>query len=249
MTDGPGAVLHTRAMLVDTHCHLDAKYFPEGPGAVLARARAAGVVGFVCIGVGDDLAPARAAIAIAETEPDVFATVGVHPHDAEQMDDAMLAELASLARHPKIVAIGEIGLDHHYDHAPRATQAEVFRKLVAVARDVKKPIVVHTREAPTDTLAILEEERAADVGGIIHCFSEDRAFAARALDSASTCRSPASSRSRPPRACTTSPRGRRSTGSSWRRTARTSRRSRCAESRASRRTSSTRRSGWRTCAA
>jgi TatD DNase family protein len=171
------------AAIVDTHCHLDPQYFPAGPGEVMARARAVGVTGFVVVGVGRDLAPARAAVALARAEKErVAAAVGVHPHDATTLDDAAYAELEELSRQAEVVAVGEIGLDYHYDHSPRDVQRAVFARLVGLARDVRKPIVVHTREAPEDTLAILAAEGARDVGGIIHCFSEDRAFAERALD-------------------------------------------------------------------
>jgi len=168
-------------MLIDTHCHLDSGYFPEGVDAVLERASAAGVEGFVVIGVGEDLAPARSAIEIANARANVWATVGVHPHDAMVLNDAMEAEIDALAKEPRICAIGEIGLDYHYMRSPREAQRDVFRRLIALARRNQKPIVVHTREAAEDTLLILEEEGARDVGGIIHCFSEDRAFAERAL--------------------------------------------------------------------
>lgn len=167
-------------MLIDTHCHLDPEYFPEGPDETLARARSAGVTGFVCVGVGS-LAQASAALELAGRRPDVWATIGVHPHDAAQCDAALERELGRLASEPRVVAIGEIGLDYHYDHSPRERQAEVFRRFIALARELKKPIVVHTRTAPTETLAILEEERASEVGGLIHCFSEDKEFARRAL--------------------------------------------------------------------
>ncbi len=169
-------------MLIDSHCHLDAAYWPDGPGDVLSRAEAAGVGAFVCIGVGRDLGAARAAVALAETRANVFATVGVHPHDAATLDDSGFDELTNLARHPRVVAIGEIGLDYHYDHSPRDVQSAVFRRMVGLARAVSKPIVIHTRSAASDTLGILEEEGAREVGGIIHCFSEDRRFAERALD-------------------------------------------------------------------
>lgn len=170
-------------MLVDTHCHLDPQYFPDGPDEALARAAGAGIHGFVAIGVGQDLAPARAAVALAKRLPErIGSAVGVHPHDAARMDDAMYAELASLAREPEVLAVGEIGLDYHYDHSPREVQREVFARLIALARELAKPIVVHTRSAPADTLELLESEGAGDVGGVIHCFSEDRPFASRALD-------------------------------------------------------------------
>ncbi len=170
-------------MLVDTHCHLDPQYFPNGPDEPLERARAAGVAGFVVVGVGRDLAPARAAVALAKRLPErTGAAVGVHPHDATTLDDAAYEELARLSREPEVVAVGEIGLDYHYDHSPRDVQRAVFARLVGLAREVKKPIVVHTRSAPADTLDILDREGARDVGGVIHCFSEDRPFAERALD-------------------------------------------------------------------
>jgi TatD DNase family protein len=168
-------------MLIDTHCHLDPQYFPEGADETLSRARSAGVTGFVCIGVGS-LEQTEAALAIAARRADVWATVGVHPHDAAACDQALESALSAHAGAERVVAVGEIGLDFHYDHSPREKQAEVFRYFIQLARQLKKPIVVHTRSAPNETLQILSDEKAADVGGIIHCFSEDKAFATRALD-------------------------------------------------------------------
>ncbi|MEO5729307.1 MAG: TatD family hydrolase [Byssovorax sp.] len=169
-------------MLIDTHCHLDATYFPDGPDAAIERARLQGVDAFVVVGVGSTLEQARQAVALAARRSDCHAVTGVHPHDAAAVDAPMLAELDALAASPHVVAVGEIGLDYHYLRSPREAQQAVFRRLIGLARAVKKPIVIHTREAPEDTLTILAEEGAKDVGGIIHCFSEDRAFAARALD-------------------------------------------------------------------
>lgn len=169
-------------MLIDSHCHLDPQYYPEGFDAALERARAAGVGGFVAIGVGEDLGPARFAIEAAHRRPDVWASIGVHPHDARCATPELEAELEALARSPRVVAFGEIGLDYHYMHSDKETQQEVFRRMIAVAKRLDKPIVVHTREAASDTLDILAAEGARDVGGIIHCFSEDRAFAERALE-------------------------------------------------------------------
>ena len=168
-------------MLFDTHCHLDAASFPEGPDAVLERARASGVGAFACVGVGS-LELARTAAELARRHPDVVATAGIHPHDAGSADAVLEAEIARLATLSRVVAVGEVGLDYHYDHTPRETQTAVFARAIALARRVKKPLVIHTRSAPADTLAVLEAEGARDVGGIIHCFSEDRAFAARALE-------------------------------------------------------------------
>jgi len=168
--------------LVDTHCHLDSQYVEGGPDDVIARARAAGVIGFVAIGVGRSIEPSREAVALAKLRPDVRATVGLHPHDAGGWNAEMHDELVVLAREPEVVMIGEVGLDHHYDHSPRVVQRDVFARFIALAREVKKPLVIHTRSAPAETLEVLRTEKASDGGGIIHCFSEDRAFAKIALD-------------------------------------------------------------------
>jgi TatD DNase family protein len=168
-------------MLIDTHCHLDPHYFPEGADETLARARSAGVTGFVCIGVGS-LEQADAAIGLAGRRHDCWATVGVHPHEAASCDATLEGALRERARQPRVVAIGEVGLDFHYDHSPRDQQAQVFRRFIQLARELKKPLVIHTRSAPEETLEILDQEQARDVGGIIHCFSENKAFATRALD-------------------------------------------------------------------
>jgi len=169
-------------MIVDTHCHLEGGRYEAGTDAVLARAREAGVGAFVTIGVGDTLEQVRQAVELAEREPDVWASVGLHPHDARVYDATWAEELRRLVASPRVVAFGEIGLDHHYDLSAREVQERVFRELVHTARELELPIVVHTRSAPEETLRVLEEEGAREVGGIIHCFSEDRAFAKRALD-------------------------------------------------------------------
>jgi TatD DNase family protein len=168
-------------VLFDTHCHLGSRYFPEDAAEAMRRARGAGVSRFACIGVGG-LDEAESAVALAKADADVVAVVGVHPHDAASADSALVDALSGLAREPKVVAVGEIGLDYHYDHSPREVQQDVFRRFIALARELGKPIVIHTRSAPADTLTILREEGARDVGGIIHCFSEDRTFAEGALD-------------------------------------------------------------------
>ncbi|HMJ14587.1 MAG TPA: TatD family hydrolase [Polyangiaceae bacterium] len=167
-------------MLIDTHCHLDEKYTQEAD-ELLSRAKSAGVGAFVCVGVGG-LESARQALALAGRRADVAATVGIHPHDAHASDPALEQELAELAQSADVVAVGEIGLDFHYDHSPRAVQGEVFRRFIALARELGKPIVVHTRSAARATLDILREEQARDVGGVIHCFSEDLGFAREALE-------------------------------------------------------------------
>ena len=169
-------------MLIDSHCHLDDGRYPGGRKGVLERARAAGVTGFVAIGVAEDLSAAQEAVRTASEEPDVWAAVGLHPHDAKFLTPELEAGLVALAGSPRVVAFGEVGLDYHYMHSPKDVQATVFRRMIGIAKELKKPIVIHTRTAADDTLAILEEENARDVGGIIHCFSEDVPFARRALE-------------------------------------------------------------------
>jgi TatD DNase family protein len=169
-------------MLIDTHCHLDEANCPGGPDAPLERARQAGVGAFLVIGVGATSAPAREAVALAHRRRDVRAAVGLHPHDAREATPTLEDELAQLAASSEVAAVGEIGLDYHYDHSPREVQREVFRRFLGLARALKKPVVIHTREAAADTLEILREERVSEVGGIIHCFSEDLLFARQALD-------------------------------------------------------------------
>ena len=168
-------------MLIDSHCHLDPTAFDDA-GEVLTRARAAGVSGFVVIGVAKTLDAARFARKLAEERDDTRAVVGVHPHDAAELTDEMLADLQAIASGPSVAAVGEMGLDYHYMSSPMDAQKEAFRRQIALARALRKPIVVHTRSAPDDTIAILAEEGARDVGGVIHCFSEDKAFAHEALD-------------------------------------------------------------------
>lgn len=168
--------------MVDSHCHLDHADSPEARQAILARGRAAGIAWFVTVGVGRGTDGARDAIALAETEPDVRATAGVHPHDAAGCADETLDAVARMIAHEKVMAVGEVGLDYHYDSSPRDVQREVFRRFIALAKAAKKPLVIHTRSAPEDTLSILREEGARDVGGVIHCFSEDEAFARAAMD-------------------------------------------------------------------
>jgi TatD DNase family protein len=157
--------------LIDSHAHVDGPEFDADRDLVLARARAAGVRRIVVIGAVGDIASAERAVALAERDPDVFATIATHPHDAAQLTEAWWAVHERLARHPRVVAIGETGLDFYYDHAPREAQAEAFRRFVALARAVGKPVVCHVRDAHAEARAILAEAGAAEVGGIIHCFT------------------------------------------------------------------------------
>jgi TatD DNase family protein len=168
--------------MIDSHCHLDADRFAADLPAVLARARAAGVEAMISIGSGRDLASARAATLLAEQESDVYATVGIHPHDVGAMVEADWVELGQLGEHPRVVGLGETGLDYYYEHSPRDAQQICYRRFIALARAAGKPLSSHIRDAHLDAAAILREERAADVGGVIHCFTGGVDDARRYLD-------------------------------------------------------------------
>ena len=166
--------------LFDTHAHL---HFPEFAGdldAVLARARAAGVRRMVTIGT--DVATSRAAAALAAREPDVWAAVGIHPHEAADADEAALTEIERLASAPRVVAIGETGLDFFRDRSPREAQTRAFTAQVAMARRLGKPVLVHCRDAHAETLALLAADGPLERGGIMHCFSGDVALARRCIE-------------------------------------------------------------------
>lgn len=168
-------------MLVDAHCHLlGSDVGNTNPGDVLDRARRAGVSGFVV--VGTHLQDSRAVLDLARARADVAASLGVHPHEARTWGPDTEAELEDLLGDPACRFVGEAGLDWHYDFSPREAQETVFRAQIRLARRLGKPLMVHTREAPEATLALLREEGGGAVRGVIHCFTEDRAFAEAALD-------------------------------------------------------------------
>jgi TatD DNase family protein len=166
--------------LVDSHCHLD--MLADDQQRVLERAAAAGVATMVTIGAGGPMQCNYDAVSLAERHDNVFATVGTHPHNASEVDDARIAEIRALARRRKVVAVGETGLDYHYDNSPRPAQQNALRRFVALARELRLPLVVHLREADDDAARILREERAGELGGVIHCFSGDAASARTFLD-------------------------------------------------------------------
>jgi TatD DNase family protein len=157
--------------MIDSHCHLDAESFAGDLSAVLQRARAAGVNQMICIGSGHDIRSARSSVALAAQESDIYATVGIHPHDVRGMAESDWTELADLVLAPRVVGVGETGLDYHYDHSPRELQQAAFRRFVTLARAARKPVISHVRDAHADAAMILREERATEVGGVIHCFS------------------------------------------------------------------------------
>jgi TatD DNase family protein len=166
--------------LIDSHCHIDMPQFDADRDAVVARARAAGVETMLVVGGVDEDAGHRRALAAAE-QFGLPASAGVHPHEARLATPATYDELRGLAREKRIAAIGEIGLDFHYDHSPREVQQEVLRAQIRLARDVGLPVIIHTREADDMTAALLEEEGAREVGGVIHCFTGGHDLARRAL--------------------------------------------------------------------
>ena len=168
--------------MIDSHCHVYPSQYGDDTDAALDRARAAGVDQLVLIGAGGDLATCDEAIAIAERRPDVWATAGFHPHYAEGVQDDMLEALRERVTHPRVVAVGEMGLDYHYDYSPREKQQAVFRAQVEVAREVSKPIVIHNRTSDEDCARIFDEAGLSDVGGVVHCFTSGWDLAKKALD-------------------------------------------------------------------
>jgi len=169
--------------VIDSHCHLDNPQFDPDREAVIARALAAGVERMVVIGTGEGPPDLKAGIRLADRHESIYATVGVHPHDASTATRETYRELRELLKHPKVIAMGEIGLDYHYDHSPRDVQRDIFLKQMLIAGEARKPIVIHTREAWEDTIALLEVYwRPYGLGGIMHCFSGGPPQAALCLD-------------------------------------------------------------------
>jgi len=168
-------------MLIDAHCHLTGSHQKDIEAeAVLNRARLAGVCGLIA--VGTDLEDSKNVLKLARAHDNIRASLGVHPHDAKTWDSSTEQELCALFESPLALFVGETGLDYHYDFSPRERQEAVFRAQIRLAEKIKKPLMIHTRSAPGDTLRILEEEDASRVGGVFHCFSEDLDFAKRAVD-------------------------------------------------------------------
>ena len=168
-------------MLIDSHCHLEYKGLVEDQQGVLSRARAAGVGGFLSISTRQR--EWGQVIGTAEREADVWASVGIHPHEADAHSDMGEAALLDAAAHPKVIAIGETGLDYYYDHSDRETQKELFRRHISVARDTGLPLIVHTRDAEEDTYAIMAEEMEKGAyPALIHCFTASADFGRKVLD-------------------------------------------------------------------
>jgi TatD DNase family protein len=167
--------------LIDSHAHIDAPQFADDRGAMLERARAAGITTLLAIGSGPE--KLDAAIPFAEQHDWIYATVGVHPHEAKDLTPAHLEQLAKLAGHSRVIAYGEIGLDYFYDHSPRDIQQRVFREQMEVAAKANLPIVIHCRDAWGDCMQMLEQHwRPTGLRGILHCFTSTLEDAKRALD-------------------------------------------------------------------
>ena len=167
-------------MLVDTHAHLDLPEFEQDLPRVIQRAMEAGVTTILAVGI--EPASCTRTLEIAEAYPHILAIVGIHPHNAAEVDEGDLTNLQDLASHPKVRAWGEIGLDFYRNLSPTAIQKERFRQQIQIGKDLGLPLVIHSRSATQDTISILQEERAGEQGGVIHCFSGDKKTAHRYLD-------------------------------------------------------------------
>lgn len=184
---GPGTrhveACSTEMELIDSHAHVDAPQFAGDREAMLGRARAAGVTTLLAMGNGPGPEKLDAAIPFAEAYEWIYTTVGIHPHEAKEVTPEHLAELERLARHPKVIAWGEIGLDYFYDHSPRDVQDRVFREQMELARAAKLPIIIHCRDAWAECLRVIEEVwKATGLGGILHCFSSTLEDARRGME-------------------------------------------------------------------
>jgi TatD DNase family protein len=169
--------------LVDSHAHIDYPQFADDRDAMFDRARAAGVEHILAIGTGPGPEKLDSAIEYADKYDWIYASIGIHPHEAQQVTQQHLDQLAQLAKHPKVIAWGEIGLDYFYDHSPREVQDRVFRDQMSLAAQAKLPIIIHCRDAWPDTLRVLEEAwKPTGLGGILHCFTSTLEDAQRGLD-------------------------------------------------------------------
>ena len=165
---------------IDSHVHLDFPEYADELDAVIERARTAGVRKMLT--VGTTLDGSVSSLEIAKRYPFIYSTAGVHPHEAASVDENTLSRIRQLTEHEKVVAIGEVGLDYHYEHSPRDIQKKVFCDFIAMAKDCKLPLIIHTREAEADTMDILTAQKAGDAIGVIHCFSGSLEMAKRCVD-------------------------------------------------------------------
>lgn len=167
-------------MLIDTHAHLQLEQFDADREAVISRAQEAGVAKIIV--VSTDLASSRQSLALAEMHPGLFAAVGIHPNDCGAASDVDFAEIARLAQHPKVVAIGEIGMDFYWQRVPAALQQRAFVQQLQLAREIGKPVIVHNRAAGEAILNALSQAGVRELVGVFHCFSENEEYARRVLE-------------------------------------------------------------------
>lgn len=174
---------HSKIELIDSHAHIDFPQFDTDRDEMLARAQAAGVSTLLAIGVGPGPEKLDAAIPYAEAHDWIYTTVGIHPHEAKEVTREHLDQLARLAKHPKVVAFGEIGLDYYYDHSPREVQEKVFRDQMELAKAARLPIIIHCRDAWDDCLRLLDEVwHPTGLGGILHCFTSTEEHARKGME-------------------------------------------------------------------
>jgi len=169
-------------MLIDSHAHIQGKEYAGEVEAVIERARAAGVEKIIAVGGAGDMSSNTEAIALAESFANVYATVGMHPHDAKDVGQDEFEKLKILSAHRKVIAVGETGLDYHYDHSPRDVQRRVFAQFIHMASETELPLVVHERDAAGDAADLLRGEGAGKLRGVIHCFTGDYDAACAYLD-------------------------------------------------------------------
>lgn len=176
-------------MYVDSHCHLDGSRFDSDRDEVISRACEAGITNMLAVGTGDGPGTLDCAVKLADKYETIYATIGIHPHEAQLAKDSDFSQLEELARQKKVVAWGEIGLDYYYDHSPRETQKSIFIRQMELARSVKLPIVIHCRPSDNsenaweDCLALIEQHwQSSGIGGVLHCFTGTWIHAKRALD-------------------------------------------------------------------
>jgi TatD DNase family protein len=169
-------------MLIDSHAHIQGREYAGHVAAVIDRAREAGVGKIIAVGGAGDMSSNTEAVLLADAFPNIYATVGMHPHDAKDVGSDELAKLKDLTSHPKVIAVGETGLDYYYSHSPHDVQRRVFTRFIHMARETDLPIVVHERDAAEDATALLRGEGNGELRGVIHCFTGNYEAACAYLD-------------------------------------------------------------------
>ena len=182
MSKNSGSGLAPDSLLIDSHAHIQGQEYTQDLDEVLERARQAGVEKIIVVGGAGDLSTNDAAVRLAQSSPMLFATVGMHPHDAKDLSEKDLGHLKKLMAEPRVVAVGETGLDFYYEHSPRRTQMELFSRFIHLARETKLPLIVHNRESDREVVEVLRGEGKGAVRGVIHCFTGNYESARAFLD-------------------------------------------------------------------